>query len=105
MASEEMITITRKEYDSMKFEIGYLGHQLAEMKRLIFGSKRERFISNIDPKQGMLFEFPEAEQPEKQTEQITYTRNKPEDKKQPLRMEIPAHLPRIIEEIEPEFVP
>jgi len=105
MASEGMITISKKEYDSMKFDIEYLSHQLAELKRLIFGSKRERFISTVDPQQASLFELPEAEQAEKAEEQITYTRKKSENKKQPLRTELPAHLPRKEEVIEPENIP
>ena len=80
-------------------------YQLAELKRLIFGSKRERFISNIDPQQGSLFELPEVKESEKPVEEITYKRKKPELKKRPLRTELPAHLPRKEEVIEPENVP
>lgn len=105
MANEETITISKAEYVSMKAEIEYLGRQLAELKRLIFGSKSERFISAVDPQQGLLFELPSAEKPAAIQEEITYTRTKPEDKKQPLRTEIPAHLPRKEETIEPKYIP
>lgn len=104
MASEETVTITRAEYEAMKQQIGYLTQQLAEMKRLIFGSKRERFISSENPAQGNLFNLP-AEETIKQEEEITYTRKKAGEKKQPLRTELPAHLPRKEEVIEPEVVP
>lgn len=87
----------------------YLTHQLAELKRLIFGSKSERFVSTaVDPQQGSLFEVPmdePVEQKQQQQQQITYKRNKPEGKKHPLRAELPAHLPRIDEVIEPQNLP
>lgn len=105
MASEETITISRAEYQAMKQQIGYLTHQLSEMKRLIFGSKRERFISAEDSAQGILFDIPEAEPIRQQEEEITYKRKKAGDKKQPLRTELPAHLPRREEVIDPDPVP
>jgi transposase len=105
MASKEMITIPKAEYEALKSETEYLKHQLAELKRLIFGSKRERFVSAIDPQQGNLFELPEVEQHEEPEEEITYKRKKPGNKKQPLRTELPAHLPRKVEVIEPEDIP
>jgi len=100
-----MITIPKAKYDALNNEVEYLNLQLAELKRLIFGSKRERFVSSNDPQQGSLFDLPEVEQAEKPKEEITYKRKKPENKKQPLRTEIPAHLPRKIEVIEPEGIP
>ena len=108
MASEEMITISKEEYNrflSLQDEVNYLTHQLAELKKLIFGSKRERFISSVDPGQTTLFDLPEAEPVEETQEEITYIRKKSEGKKQPLRTELPAHLPRKEEVIEPENVP
>lgn len=109
MASEEMIYISQAEYQKLlgfKAKVEWLEHQLAELKRMIFGAKRERFIAP-DPAQGTLFDLPEALLSEKQTEEITYTRTKPEkpEKKHPLRAELPAHLPRKVEVIEPENLP
>jgi transposase len=105
MASEETITISRSEYDSMKQKIEMLSHQLAELKRLIFGAKSERFIPSTELATGNLFEIPAVEAIQKPFEEISYTRNKPEDKKQPLRLELPAHLPRHEEIIEPANLP
>ena len=108
MTTGETITISKAEYQELldfKAEVGLLKHQLAELRRMLFGQKRERFISP-DPAQGVLFDLPVQETPEKQVEEITYTRNKPKkDKKQPLRAEIPSHLPRKEEIIEPENIP
>jgi transposase len=109
MTSEETITISKAEYQELlrfKSEVEWLKHQLAELKRLVYGSKRERFIAP-DPLQGVLFHLPEADVPVKEQEEITYTRKKPEftEKKHPLRAELPAHLPRREEVIEPENIP
>jgi transposase len=108
MGSTEMVYIPKAEYEelkSFKAEVALLKYQLSELKRLIFGAKSERFISPI-PGQLNLFELP-AELPiEKPQEEITYTRTVPQkEKKHPLRAEIPAHLPRRIEVIEPENIP
>jgi transposase len=108
MASEETVLIPKTEYEqllSQKSRISLLEHQLAELKRLIFGAKSERFVSVSDMATGNLFEMPEAEPVQKQVEEISYTRNKAEGKKHPLRMELPAHLPRHEEVIEPENLP
>lgn len=102
-----MIYISEAEYEelkSFKAEVALLKYQLAELKRLIFGAKSERFISQI-PGQLNLFDIPSELPLEKPQEEITYTRNKPEkEKKHPLRAEIPAHLARRVEVIEPENI-
>jgi transposase len=109
MTSEETITISKAEYQQFldqKSEIEWLKHQLAELQRLIYGSKRERFITP-DPLQSTLFELPATENTETNTEDIAFSRTKPQarDKKHPLRAELPAHLPRKTEVIEPENLP
>jgi len=71
---------------------------------MIFGSKRERFVPE-DPGQGVLFDLDEQERKPAEKEQISYTREKPKAKKQPLRLELAAHLPRREEVIEPEDLP
>ena len=116
MTSGETITISKAEYQQFleqkstlleqQSQIEWLKHQLAELQRLIFGSKRERFITP-DPLQSTLFDLPVAEVTVAKQEDIAYTRTKPEtkDKKHPLRAELPAHLPRKTEIIEPENLP
>ena len=104
MADENTITITREEYDkllSMSSEIESLKHQLAELKRMVFGAKRERFVP-ADSNQASLFDLPQQEVKPEPKEEITYTRNKPSSRKQPLRLELAPHLPRREEIIEPE---
>lgn len=105
MASEETITISKHEYQSMKQQIALLTHQIAELKRMIFGAKSERFIAT-DINQATLFDLPEQPTKPEAKEQITYTRNKSDkNKKQPLRLELAPHLPRKEETIEPQNLP
>ncbi len=107
-ASGNTITISRGEYEkflAMKSEIERLKYQLAELKRMIFGAKSERFIAT-DTDQMTLFDLPEQQTESQEKEQITYTRNKSDkNKKQPLRLELAPHLPRKEEVIEPENLP
>jgi transposase len=109
MKSNETVTISKAEYQeflSLKSEVDFLNHQLAQFKRMIFGSKRERFVA-IDGKQLSLFKESEQEnKQEPQQEQVSYTRRKAsKEKKQPVRTELPAHLKRVDEIIEPENIP
>lgn len=108
MASEETITISKKEYQqllSFKSEVDILKHQLAQLQRMLFGQKRERFIGP-GPDQGVLFDLPAEETTEKETQEVTYTRNKPKkEKKHPLRAPLPPHLPRREEIICPDNIP
>lgn len=109
MTSGETITISKEQYQELlgyKSEVQWLKHQLEELKRLIYGSSRERFIPQ-NPLQTTLFELPAKENQEKEQENITYTRTKsqPAEKKHPLRAELPAHLPRKEEVIEPDNLP
>jgi transposase len=104
MASENIIKISREEYDKFlakDSEIESLKHQLAELKRMIFGAKRERFVPT-DINQGSLFDLPSQEVKSEPKEEITYIRSKPSSKKQPLRLELAPHLPRREEVIEPD---
>jgi len=109
MKSIETITISKAEYQALlklKSEVDFLNHQLAQFKRMIFGSKRERFVAE-DINQLSLFNEAEQEKKHKpQTEQISYNRRKAsKDKQQPIRTELPAHLKRVEEIIEPENIP
>jgi transposase len=89
--------------DKMQAQISQMQFQIDQMNRLLYGAKRERFISNIDENQLTLpFEVPQEEAPEKQQEVITYVRSKNKRKEHPGRLALPSHLP--VEEIvlEPE---
>ena len=102
-----MVTITEQEYQeflAQKATVEILKHQLAELQRIIFGAKSERYIP-IASNQSTLFELTEQIVPETKTAEISYTRHKAEAKKQPIRLELPSHLPRKEEIVEPAFLP
>jgi transposase len=114
MNPEETITISKAEYErfltldaltaSLQSEVEYLKHQLSELRRMIYGSKRERFVPD-GPGQGVLFDLEQQEVKPAEKEEITYSRGKPKKKRQPLRLELAAHLPRREKVIEPENLP
>jgi transposase len=103
----EKLTIERNElkrqFDELTIERNELKRQFEELKRMIFGSKSERYIP-IDDKQLRLFEdmlAKKEEELEKHT--IVYQREKSKKKKeQPVRSAILAHFPRVEEIIEPD---
>ena len=82
----------------LKVEKTYLEAQIAELKRMLFGQSRERFI--VNPEQ-MLLPFavvPEIKEQQQEAVQqtITYTRDK-QKKNHPGRIALPDHLP--VEEV------
>ena len=98
---EQFVSVSK--YEKILSENEYLKQQLQELKRMIFGSKSERFVPT-DDSQLSLFNI-EQEILKSETEEITYTREKAQkEKKNAVRAKIPAHLPRIEEIIEPEDV-
>ena len=89
------------ENKAIKAENAALRHELEQLKRLIFGSKRERFIAAEQPEQ-LALELggePSAEPPAETTETITYQRRK---KSHPGRTALPENLPTEDVIIEPE---
>ena len=98
------VTISTGEYQKYKEleqDYLYLKHELEQLKRMIFGSKSERFISQ-DEDQLSLFDKEEKTAPSEQ-ETITYQRKKEDKKKKGHpRPKISAHLPRKEEVVEPE---
>lgn len=99
----EQVVLDKDQYAKLVSENQYLKQQLDELKRLIFGSKSERFVPSDD---GQLSLFEQEKQtPEAKTEEIHYKRKKAEKEKQKaVRAKIPAHLPRIEEVIEPGHI-
>ena len=86
-----------EKFSSVKFE-------LSQLKRLVFGSKRERFVSNgEDGQMSLPFNVETATDDEEQsTEEISFKRRKPKKRDHHGRLPLPDHLP--VEEIviEPE---
>lgn len=99
--SLEQYLLIKKENSDLHAEVLYLKQELAQLKRMIFGSKSERHIGG-DPSQLSLGLVAEpVEYPEKETEQITYTREKAAKKGSAIRLALPAHLHREEHIIEP----
>ena len=84
-----------------------LRFQLDQLRRAIFGHKSERFVPENPDQLSLDFDMGEELPVIPQTEEISYTRLKKAKKAaQPnVRLAIPAHLPRVIEIIEPENLP
>jgi transposase len=101
----EQVSLSKEEYENLVSENQYLKQQLSELKRLIFGAKSERFISNEIHPQLNLFDPEEKTPPVVEQEEISYTREKQKKEKQrPVRMAIPSHLPRVEEILEPQDI-
>ena len=103
---KEVVNILKSEYDLLlksSSEVEQLKVQLAELKRMIFGSKSERFVPLAEGQLG-LFSEDITEIPVPEEDHIIEVRRKqPSKSKQvPVRTTIPAHLPRVEEIIEPE---
>ena len=107
------IILTVEEYNKLLNDNLILKEELAQLRRMIFGKKNEKFIPtnslsrDIGNKQLSIFGDEAIQEPEKEEvkeEKISYKRQK-KNKKKPIRMALPAHLPREEEVIEPENVP
>lgn len=107
--SEEAYLSLEKEYRKLaetNFELqqknAFLEHELAQLKRTIFGAKKERFIPSDSAQMALELEAVESLEEEPEKELITYRREKTKKKGKAVRLELPAHLPRQTEVIEPE---
>lgn len=116
ISKAELIELLKNQYSATKIieeelqvkdkKIKHLEFQIKELKRLVFGTKRERFEAVNNPFQLML-PFDVAENTtitETVKETISYEREKPTKREHPGRLPLPAHLP--VEEtiIEPKGV-
>jgi hypothetical protein len=79
-----------------------LKQQLAQFKKMLFGSKHERVELLNSSQLSLDMNFGEITPIEPITEDIAYTRTKNKEKAQPNRSPLPADLPREIIEIAPE---
>jgi transposase len=100
MSREELIDVIGWLWNEKEI----LEQEKQSLKKAIFGAKSERFVPETNPQQTTLdFGQPlEEKQPEPVTETITYEREKTCNKAKPSRQSIPAHLERVVHEIQPE---
>ena len=88
-------TVSKAEYDELKQQTAKLQHELDQLKRLIFGASKERFVPSVAPEQLDLWELDQATgEGEVDKEKISYERKK---KAHPGRTQLPENLP--VEEI------
>jgi len=99
----EEIRVRDNAIESLTGRIDQMAFRIAEYKRLLFGSKRERFIAENNPQQMALpFEVEQTPEVEAKTEKITYTRKKKANENHPGRLPLPDHLPVDEVVIEPQ---
>lgn len=106
--SEKDVVISEKSADLVKLsaELASEKFKYARLQRMIFGSKRERFISSDFPEQFKLefepksVEIDQAVEAERETIRIAYERKKVK-KAHPGRLALPSHLPVVETIIEP----
>lgn len=99
LSKEELIT----QVIESSYEVASLKEELAQLKRLVFGRKSERFIPSTPDEQLSLGLIAEEKPAEVKKEKIEYTRTKAEKpNRHKGRMPLPAHLPRVEHVIEPE---
>jgi transposase len=92
-----METLVEKKltYEELELKVELLEAELATLKRLIFGQKRERFIPEQNIAQLVFFNDEPSRDMKPQTETIHYTRRKRQSEQKPHgRNPLPAHLPR-----------
>jgi transposase len=99
MTREGLLEVVKEQYEKNE----YLQFQLDQLKKMIFGSKSERFVPEASPQQASLDfgDTPEVTKEEPVTETITYDRKKGSGKQKPSRQLLPAHLERVVQVIEP----
>jgi len=109
--NENGVFLTHQEYDNLmardqerEARILYLEQELAQLKRMIFGAKSERFIPDDPGQLSLGLDIEQRKDTEQQeTEDVAYTRNKSKKKKEiPVRLPLPSHLRREEIVIEPE---
>lgn len=97
-------TTLKSENVRLKDQLADITEQHDWLKRQIFGQKSERVVPTTDAQVTLdLGNIPATQSPE-ETETITYTRKSPNANKTPHgREDIPAHIPRVIIPIVPEY--
>lgn len=93
----------KKKYEELFVSYQQMKFELDQLKRVIFGTKHERFAPIASPDQLALELGAEKTTPAvTATETIQYTRKKAEEKQKPHRLPLAAHLPREQVVIEPK---
>ena len=83
----------------LRTRVDQLEHERDQLKRLIFGSKSERYVPEERPEQLRLFEEAPAIEIAREEHVAAHSRKR----KKPVRKPLPDHLPREVIVIEPEM--
>ena len=83
----------------LRSRVEQLEHERNQLKKLIFGSKSERFVPEEQPEQLTLFEEAPAIEIPREEQVAAHSRKR----KKPVRKPLPEHLPREVIVIEPEM--
>jgi len=104
VSTEKQLVARQDRILSYEARIFDLEFQITQLERLVYGAKRERFISDVHASQLFLGFTADEDAVERavaaEVEKISYERSKPK-KKHEGRMELPAHLPVVETVIEP----
>lgn len=102
--SNDTVTISRQEYNNLLSTVDQLKTELDKVRRMLFSTSSERFISTVDPNQTALgLEGADNKAPEVEYEDIAYKRKKRDQEKEGhSRVELPDNLPREEIIIEPD---
>ena len=92
-------TKLRLRAEAAERKVEQLEHERNQLKRLIFGSKSERYVPEAGPEQLTLFEEAPAIEIPREEQVAAHSRKR----KKPVRKELPDHLPREVIVIEPEM--
>jgi len=93
----EHIETTKSSHESLQIDFIKLKSELDQLKRMIFGTKSERFVASENPEQTRFdFNIENVPAPVSQKETITYTREKKSNKNKVHagRLPIPANIER-----------
>jgi len=108
-------TITSEQYDLLlkKFEEqslqiktlvernAYLQHEYDNLRRLIYGAKSERFVPTDSSQLPLFGEIAKEQESETEVTSFKHKKSSHSEKNQPVRLALPASLPRVEEVIEP----
>ncbi len=100
---EQKLIRSEEKVKKAEEEVKYLQFLYDQLKRMLFGAKRERFVSNADVNQ-MTLPFDVAQEPivEQPVEKIEFIRKKASRENHHGRLELPSHLPVEEVHLEPE---